>query len=42
LASGSKVATQFEYFFKTSEIKGNLQQAVVACGWVKGIEFGKP
>lgn len=34
---------QYEYFFKTSEIKGPIQEAVVACGWVyKGIVFGKP
>lgn len=34
---------QYEYFFKTSEIKRPLQEAVVACGWVyKGVVFGKP
>lgn len=34
---------QYEYFFRTSEIKGPIQAAVVSCGWVyKGIVFGKP
>jgi hypothetical protein len=34
---------QYEYFFKTSEIKEPIQEAVVACGWVyKGVVFGKP
>jgi outer membrane protein TolC len=34
---------QYEYFFKTSEIKGPVQQVVVDCGWVyKGVVFGKP
>jgi hypothetical protein len=34
---------QYEYFFKTSEIKTPVQEAVVACGWVyKGVAFGKP
>jgi hypothetical protein len=34
---------QFKYFFKTSEIKTPVQDAVTQCGWVyKGIVFGKP
>ncbi|MFL6246562.1 MAG: hypothetical protein ACJ74H_11095 [Thermoanaerobaculia bacterium] len=34
---------QYEYFFKTSEIKQPVQEAVVGCGWVyKGVVFGKP
>lgn len=37
------VGQQYEYFFKTAEIKTPIQEAVVACGWVyKGIAFGKP
>ena len=37
------VGRQYQYFFKTSEIKAPVQDAVVACGWVyKGIAFGKP
>lgn len=33
---------QYHYFFKTSEIKGPIQEAVTACGWVyKGVVFGK-
>lgn len=37
------VGQQYEYFFKTSEIKKPVQDAVVACGWVyKGVVFGKP
>jgi hypothetical protein len=36
------IGQQYEYFFKTSEIKKPVQEAVVACGWVyKGIVFGK-
>ncbi|HYI10267.1 MAG TPA: hypothetical protein VEK57_14500 [Thermoanaerobaculia bacterium] len=34
---------QYEYFFKTSELKEPIQEAVTACGWVyKGVVFGKP
>lgn len=34
---------QYHYSFKTSEIKGPVQDAVTACGWVyKGVAFGKP
>lgn len=34
---------QYEYCFKTSEIKKPVQDAVLACGWVyKGVVFGKP
>jgi hypothetical protein len=37
------IGQQYEYFFKTSEIKKPIQEAVVACGWVyKGVAFGKP
>lgn len=37
------IGKQYEYFFKTSEIKTPIQEAVVACGWVyKGVVFGKP
>jgi hypothetical protein len=37
------IGQQYQYFFKTSEIKTPVQEAVVACGWVyKGIAFGKP
>jgi len=37
------IGKQYEYFFKTSEIKTPVQEAVVACGWVyKGVVFGKP
>jgi hypothetical protein len=37
------IGKQYEYFFKTSEIKKPIQEAVVACGWVyKGVVFGKP
>jgi hypothetical protein len=37
------IGQQYEYFFKTSEIKAPIQEAVVACGWVyKGVAFGKP
>jgi hypothetical protein len=37
------VGQQYEYFFKTSEIKKPIQEAVLACGWVyKGVAFGKP
>jgi hypothetical protein len=36
------VGEQYKYFFKTSEIKEPVQQAVVACGWVyKGVVFGR-
>ncbi|QJW85909.1 hypothetical protein HK414_23425 [Ramlibacter terrae] len=36
------VGEQYKYFFKTSEIKDPVQQAVLACGWVyKGVAFGK-
>ncbi len=34
---------QYKYFFKTSEIKTPVQEAVVSCGWVyKGVVFGNP
>lgn len=34
---------QYEYLFKTAEIKKPIQEAVVACGWTyKGIIFGRP
>jgi hypothetical protein len=37
------IGKQYEYFFKTSELKTPIQDAVTACGWVyKGIAFGKP
>jgi hypothetical protein len=37
------IGKQYEYFFKTSEIKTPIQEAVVASGWVyKGVAFGKP
>ena len=37
------VGVQYEYLFKTSEIKKPIQEAVVASGWVyKGVVFGKP
>lgn len=37
------IGKQYEYFFKTSEIKTPLQEAVVGCGWIyKGVVFGKP
>lgn len=36
------IGEQYEYFFKTSEIKTPVQDAVLACGWVyKGVVFGK-
>lgn len=36
------VGEQYKYFFKTSEIKEPVQNAVIACGWVyKGVVFGK-
>lgn len=37
------VGEQYRYFFRTSEIKEPVQQAVLACGWVyKGVVLGKP
>jgi hypothetical protein len=37
------IGQQYEYFFKTSEIKRPVQEAVLGCGWVyKGVVFGKP
>ncbi|MBA3949434.1 MAG: hypothetical protein H0X44_05745 [Acidobacteria bacterium] len=37
------VGVQYEYLFKTAEIKKPLQDAVVACGWTyKGVVFGTP
>ncbi len=37
------IGKQYEYFFKTSEIKTPVQEAVVGCGWIyKGVVFGKP
>ncbi len=37
------IGQQYKYFFKTSEIKTPIQEAVVSCGWVyKGVVFGKP
>ena len=37
------IGQQYQYFFKTSEIKTPVQEAVVTCGWVyKGVAFGKP
>jgi hypothetical protein len=36
------IGQQYKYFFKTSEIKGPIQEAVIACGWVyKGVVFGR-
>ena len=37
------IGVQYEYLFKTAEIKKPIQEAVVASGWVyKGVIFGKP
>lgn len=37
------IGQQYEYFFKTGEIKKPIQEAVIGCGWVyKGVAFGKP
>ncbi len=37
------VGEQYKYFFRTSEIKTPVQDAVLACGWTyKGVVFGKP
>ena len=37
------IGRQYKYFFKTSEIKTPIQEAVLSCGWVyKGVVFGKP
>jgi len=37
------IGQQYKYFFKTSEIKQPIQQAVTGCGWVyKGVVFGSP
>jgi hypothetical protein len=37
------IGQQYKYFFKTSEIKTPIQEAVLSCGWVyKGVVFGKP
>ena len=37
------IGQQYNYFFKTSEIKKPVQDVVVSCGWVyKGVVFGKP
>jgi hypothetical protein len=37
------IGEQYKYFFKTTEMKGPIQDAVVACGWTyKGIVFGSP
>lgn len=37
------IGVQYKYFFKTSEIKKPIQDAVVASGWTyKGIVFGSP
>jgi hypothetical protein len=36
------IGQQYKYSFKTSEIKGPIQEAVIACGWVyKGVVFGR-
>jgi hypothetical protein len=36
------VGHHYKYYFKTSEIKTPLQEAVTSCGWVyKGVAFGK-